>query len=123
MKLFKKLFIKITIVILLIATTFSSRAGFISSFDYENVGSKIVTSANDITAYLGGIKDDLVHESLKQILAGITALKAGKIGAIINIFLTNTTSWRLGYNRRVLTGRRKWPNSTYFRCCCYNFRL
>lgn len=93
MKLFKKLFIKITIVILLIATTFSSRAGFISSFDYENVGSKIVTSANDITAYLGGIKDDLVHESLKQILAGITALKAGKIGAIINIFLTNTTNW------------------------------
>ena len=43
--------------------------------------------------YLGGIKDELVHESLKQILAGIATLKAGKIGVIINTFLTNASNW------------------------------
>ena len=95
MKLFKKIGIKISIVILLATTTaLSSRAGSISSIsDYVNISSKIVTSVDDLTTYLGGIKDDLEHESLKQILAGITTLKAGKIGAIVNIFLGNVTTW------------------------------
>jgi len=94
MKLFKKLFIKITIVILLCTTTLSSRAGFISSFsDYADIGSKIVTSADDLTTYLGGIKDDLVHESLKPILAVMTTLQTGKIGTIINMFLSNAANW------------------------------
>lgn len=76
------------------ATALSSRAGSISPFsDYVNIGSKIVTSADDLTTYLGGIKDELVHESLKQILAGIATLKEGKIGAIINIFLTTASNW------------------------------
>lgn len=94
MKVLRKLFIKITIVILLVATALSSRAGSISPFsDYVNIGSKIVTSADDLTTYLGGIKDELVHESLKQILAGIATLKEGKIGAIINTFLNNASNW------------------------------
>ncbi len=94
MKLLKKSFIKIAMVMLLVASALSSRAGFISSFsDYANISRTIITSADDIPTYLGGIKDDLVHESLKQVLAGITTLKAGKIGAIINIFLTNITNW------------------------------
>lgn len=94
MKLRKKLFIKITVVILLLASALSSRAGFISPFnDYVNVDSKIVTSEDDVAAYSGGIEDDLVHEGLKQILAGITTLKTGKIGVIIKIFLGNTVNW------------------------------
>lgn len=94
MKILRKLFIKITIVFLLVATALSSRANSINPFsDYVNVGSKIVTSADDLSKYLGGIKDELVHESLKQILAGIATLKAGKIGVIINTFLTNASNW------------------------------
>lgn len=94
MQLLKKLYIKITIVILLAATALSSRAGSVGPFsDYVNIAGKIVASADNLTTYLGGIKDDLEHESLKQILAVITTLKAGKIGAIINIFLSNVTNW------------------------------
>ena len=94
MKLLKILCIKVTIVILLAATTISSRAGSFGAFsDYADIGSKVISSANNVTAYLGGIKDDLEHESLKQILEAVTTLKEGKIGIILNIFLNNVTNW------------------------------
>ncbi len=42
---------------------------------------------------LTGIKDELEEESLKEILAGVLKLKEGKIGEIINKFLSNTLHW------------------------------
>lgn len=40
-----------------------------------------------------GIKYELDHESLKEILQGVIKIKEGKIGEILNKFLSNTPNW------------------------------
>lgn len=94
MNLIKGISTTIVITILLLTTTLTTHAGFSNYHnEYLKKGSNLITSANDFLKYTGGIKDDLKHESLKQILASITTLKEGKIGAVVNLFVNNNADW------------------------------
>ncbi|HLL44380.1 MAG TPA: hypothetical protein VK369_14620 [Segetibacter sp.] len=94
MKLFKVLFVKITLVVLLLVNTLSARAANDDSYsEYAHIGSEIIKSVNNLATYVGGIKAALEHESFKQVLVEITTLQVGKIGTIISLFLNNSTYW------------------------------